>query len=120
MTQDEIILAYQTLVGLAKGDPYFLDALNRLRQSAMQHRCKSCADLQKKIDRIKRDRLNKIKKLGQLRKKLNVLEEKVLNFESGHDLDQTPKNVEIKIVETWEGNDFARALNLGHFSNRGF
>jgi ribosomal protein L34E len=120
MTQDEIILAYQTLSPLAKGDPYFLDALNRLRQYAMQHRCKSCSDLKKQVEAIKKDRLNKIRKLSELRKKLNRLEEKVLCFETGHDLDQTPKNVQIKIVETWDENDFARALTLGHFSDRGF
>ena len=91
MTQDEIINAYQTLVSFTKGDPYFLDALNRLRQAAMEY-----SENKVQIKKIKKKRLSNIKTLT------------------------CPKNVEIKIVETWDENDFARALTLGHFSDRGF
>ena len=133
MTEDEIIEAYKTLCELAQGDPYFLSALNRLRKAAMEINCPNCADiacgiggcamcaeLRTQVGRLKKDRLGKIKKLATLRKRLNIVEEKILNFESRTNLDNTPKNVEIKIVETWDENAFAKALNLGHFSDRGF
>ena len=114
--QDEIIDAYRTIANLADGDPYFLEALNFLRIKALDPNCPECAEKMKTLSFVKSDRARKLKTIRNLRSRVASMLDDINRLESAPAPKLKPRKVEFKVIETWDGREFERALSLGHFS----
>jgi hypothetical protein len=62
--------------------------------------------------------MNKMKTISRLRKQNEKLKGKIDFYEKKEvpNIVEVPEDIEIKIVEGWEENDFARALHVSAFS----
>tara|TARA_Y100001963_G_C6702284_1_gene410063 strand:+ start:683 stop:1114 length:432 start_codon:yes stop_codon:yes gene_type:complete len=129
--------AYMELRGLVKKNPELLHKLNELRAFALGSNCpsctakannkfngcESCSELNSKYEKMRLDRMNKLKTLSRLRKKIAKMEDR-LDFWENEDFTE-PKSParpddqngnKLEMADTWEENAFAQALHTGAFS----